>query len=471
MGATGPALAHPRCLVQSADMRTTLRLLASVILVCGALQAPSGAQGPTVTALTGMRLITGDTSPSIPQATLVMRGDTIIAVGPASRIRIPTGATRVDLSGKTVMPALIDGHTHLGFTNVATMETSAGTYSSAMLRDHLTRYAYYGLAATLSLGADAGDAGFQVRNAPTAGTALFRLAGRGIASPGSGPQAAHNRDTPHNVTTEAEARAAVREEAAKKVDVIKIWVDDRGGSARKLTPALYTAIINEAHRHGLRVVAHIFALEDAKGLLKAGIDGFAHGIRDTAVDADVLALFKARPQVFVMPNLPDTGDPIDLDWAADSLPVAERQRLAAEQAGRKPEAIAAMKAAFAIQARNLVALQAAGVRIGFGTDAGASVGWTAHQELADMVTAGMTPAQVLVAATSTSASILRLPRQGTLRAGQRADLLVLDANPLDDIQHTRRIASVYLRGQLVDRTALRATWATHDSTRGTRGTR
>ncbi len=439
-------------------MPPVLRLLAAVTFMCCALQAPAVAQRPSVTALTGMRLIPGDGSPLIEDATLVMRGDRIIAAGPTARIRIPARATRVALPGKTVMPALIDGHTHLGFTNVSTMATSAANYSRATLLDHLTRYAYYGLSATLSLGADAGDAGFQVRHAPAPGAALFRLAGRGIASPGSGPQAAHNRDTPHNVTTEAEARAAVREEAAKKVDLIKIWVDDRGGSARKLTPALYTAIIDEAHRHHLRVVAHIFALDDAKGLLKAGIDGFAHGIRDTAVDAEVLALFKARPHVFVMPNLPDSGEPVDVDWAADSLPAAEWQRLKVEQSGRTPDSVASMKAAFAIQARNLVALQAAGVPIGFGTDAGASVGWTAHQELADMVTAGMTPAQAIIAATSTSAAILRLPGQGTLRPGQRADLLVLDANPLDDIRNTRRISEVYLRGQRVDRAALRAAW-------------
>lgn len=439
-------------------MRQTLPALLAILLGAAVSPAPATAQTSAPVVLSGMRLIVGDGTAPIENAALVVQGGAITAAGPAARVRVPAGATHVDLTGKTVMPALIDGHTHLGYTNIATGRTSAATYSRDTLTDHLRRYAYYGLAATLSLGADAGDAGFQVRDQPAPGVALFRLAGRGIASPGSGPQAPHNRMAPHNITTEAEARAAVREEAAKRVDVIKIWVDDRGGTAQKLTPALYRAIIDEAHRQKLRVLAHIFSLDDAKGLLSAGVDGFAHGIRDTDLDAEVLALFKTRPQVFVMPNLPDSGEPVDLDWAAESLPAAEVQRLKAEQAGRRPESLAAMKAAFAIQARNLVKLSAAGVRIGFGTDSGGSVGWTAHQELADMVAAGLTPAQTITAATRTSAAILQLPRHGTLSRGKSADLLVLDANPLDDIRNTRRIHAVYLRGQAVDRGALRATW-------------
>ena len=111
-----------------------------------------------------------------------------------------------------------------------------------------------------------------------------------------------------------------------------------------------------------------------------------------------------------------------------------------------------------MQARNLAKLNAAGVRIGFGTDAGISVGWTAHTELADMVAAGMTPREVLVAATRTSAEILRLDELGTIAAGKSADFIVLDANPLDDITNTRRIADVYIRGQRVDRSVMKAAW-------------
>ena len=117
-----------------------------------------------------------------------------------------------------------------------------------------------------------------------------------------------------------------------------------------------------------------------------------------------------------------------------------------------------MRDLYGIQARNLAKLHAAGVRIGFGTDAGVSVGWVAHAELADMVAAGMTPEDVIVAATRTSAEILRLDKLGTIAEGKSADFITLDASPLDDITNTRKISSVYLRGQEVDRAALRKGW-------------
>ena len=97
-----------------------------------------------------------------------------------------------------------------------------------------------------------------------------------------------------------------------------------------------------------------------------------------------------------------------------------------------------------------------------GTD-GATSGWNPHIEMADMVAAGMTPAQVIVAATRTSAEILQLSDLGTIAPGKSADFLVLDANPLDDITNTRRISQVYLRGAPVDRAALRARWTGRSS--------
>ena len=229
--------------------------------------------------------------------------------------------------------------------------------------------------------------------------------------------------------------------AAKKVDVIKIWVDDRAGTVTKLPPPMYAAIIDESHRHGLRVLAHIFDLVDAKGLLKAGVDGFAHGVRDTDIDDEFLAQMKVRPEVFVIPNLPEREVGDDFTWLEGTLPAQELQRLRASASARTPVAATAARELFEVQARNLAKLNALGVTIGFGTDSGVSVGWTAHTELADMVAAGMTPMQALVAATRTSARLLRLDRQGMLASGTRADFIVLDANPLDDITNTRRYSA------------------------------
>jgi imidazolonepropionase-like amidohydrolase len=246
------------------------------------------------------------------------------------------------------------------------------------------------------------------------------------------------------VTTAAEARKAVQENAAKKVDIIKIWVDDRNGTVKKLSPELYTAVIDEAHQSNLRVIAHIFDLEDTKGLIRAGIDAFAHGVRDRDIDDELVAMFKERPNLVLTPNLPDRGVKTDLNWLRGSLPDAELEKLEAANTDKPRE-----QAFYGIQARNLAKLNAAGVRITLGTDGNRP--WGPHEEMADMVTAGMTPMQVIVAATRNSAEFLRLAEAGTLQAGKSADFIVLDANPLDDITNTRRIASVYLRGAAVDR--------------------
>ncbi|MGE3705643.1 MAG: amidohydrolase family protein, partial [Vicinamibacterales bacterium] len=239
---------------------------------------------------------------------------------------------------------------------------------------------------------------------------------------------------------------AVQELAAQKVDIVKVWVDDRNGKYKKLPPEIYGPVIDEAHKAGLRVTAHIFALSDAKALLRAGIDGFAHGIRDVDVDDEVLALFKGRPTVVLVPNLPDRGAATDMSWLAGSMPAEELARIQAA-AVDKPEA----QAAFALQARNLAKVNQAGVKIALGTDG--NTPWAPHVEMADMVAAGMTPAQVLVAATSSSAEFLGLADRGVLEQGRAADFIVLEANPLDDITNTRRIVSVYLGGQPIDRSA------------------
>jgi imidazolonepropionase-like amidohydrolase len=405
----------------------------------------------------GARLITGDGRPAVENSAFLVEGSRITQVGTRGSVRRPSAATVVDLQGKTVIPALVDAHSHLGYTDARTGDTSATHYTRENLLDHLRRYAYYGIAATLSMGLDRGELPYELRAKPADGTPLFLTAGRGIAMPNAGPNALYWRDAPYGVTTEAEARQAVLELAAKKVDIVKIWVDDRNKTVTPLPPSLYRPIIQEAHAQGLRVVAHVYYLADAKELLRAGIDGFAHGIRDLEVDDEIMGLFKARPQVFLIPNLPDTppyGN--DLVWLSETLPSAQIEALkrAAATTPSRPRL-------FEVQARSLKKLVAAGVRIGFGTDAGigAPYGWSAHAEIADMVAAGMTPAQVIVAATRTSAEILRLDQLGTLAPGKSADFVVLNANPLDDIMNTRRIAQVYLRGRQIDRTSLSRNWS------------
>jgi imidazolonepropionase-like amidohydrolase len=379
----------------------------------------------SVTAYEGARLIVGD-GRVIENATLVVDGAKIAQAGPAADVRVPAGAARVSLAGKTVMPMIIDTHVHLSETR------------EALIRD-LRMRAYYGVSAALSMGWDSYGL-LDMRGETIPGAARFRSAGRGITMPEPGRTTA-----PYWITTAAEGRKAVEELAAHKVDIVKIWVDARDGKYKKLTPEMYGAIIDEAHKRGLRVTVHTFELEDAKGLIRAGVDVFAHGIRDRDIDDELVAMFKQRPNLVLTPNLPDRGVKVDLSWLRASLPADEFKKLEAANTDRP-----AAQKSYGIQARNLAKLNAAGVRITLGTDGNRP--WGPHEEMVDMVTAGMTPMQVIVAATRNSAELLRLSDTGTLQAGKSADFIVLDANPLDDITNTRRISTVMLRGAAVDRT-------------------
>ncbi len=397
----------------------------AAVVILGVLAGfaiPASAQ--SVTAFEGARLIVGD-GRVIEKATLVVDGTKIAQAGAAADVRVPAGAARVSLAGKTVMPMIIDTHVHLGRTR------------EALIRDLKLR-AYYGVSAALSMGTDPYEL-LDIRSEAIPGAARFLSAGRGITMPEPGRTTA-----PIWITTEAEGRKAVQELAAHKVDVVKIWVDSRDGKYKKLTPEIYAAIIDEAHKRGLRVSAHIFDLEDGKGLMRAGVDALAHGVRDKDIDDETVAMFKQRPNLVLTPNLPDRGVKVDLGWLQAGLPADELAKLESVNYDR-PTA----QHFYGIQARNLAKLNAAGVRITLGTDGNRP--WGPHDEMLDMVMAGMTPMQVIVAATRNSAEFLRIADAGTLQAGKSADFIVLDANPLDDIANTRRISAVILRGAAVDR--------------------
>jgi len=416
----------------------------------------------------GARVIVNARRTPLENAALLVSGGRVVRVGSQGSVKAPKDAVRVNLSGKTVIPALLDTHIHIGYQK--DLAYAAASYTRDNLADQLQRYAYSGVAAVLSLGTDPGEMPFsqRVEQERTGGTLLL-LAGKGLAGPNAGPGDAALKPSAWSVATEAEARNAVRQEAARGVDFIKVWVDDRGGTVKKTPPEIYRAIIDEAHKRKLRAIAHVFYLDDAKDLARSGIDGFAHLIRDREVDDEIIALIKQHG-IFVMPNLglaaSRTLSPapawLDEPLSRETTPPLILERMRATFASRTPQALENSRRVYALMRRNLAKLNSAEVKIILGGDSGAIPdhfhAFTSHRELEWMVDAGMSPAQALTAGTATAAEFLRLKNRGTLEAGRSADFIVLNANPLEGIASTRQIADVYLHGEKVDRAALRAGW-------------
>ncbi len=381
----------------------------------------------TAVAYQGARIIVGN-GQVIENGVFVVDNSEFTAVGAAGSVNVPAGATVVDLSGRTVMPAILDAHVHTRNDSVAS------------LQEDLRRRAVFGVSGAMSMGRDDDDALLALRGNEPPGSARFYTAGRGISRPEPG------RPTePHWIDTPDQAREAVRTEIARGVDIVKVWVDDRDGQYPKITPELYGAIIDEAHRLGGRVAAHIWSLEDGKGLVRAGVDVLAHGVRDRDIDDEFVELVRAHPNLIMIPNLPERGEPTDLSYLDGHMPANRIAELRAENVSDP-----ALHAAFGIQARNLDRLsRETNLRIAMGTDG--NVYWGAHIEMEDMVIAGMSPADVIVAATSNAAAAMGITDAGVIEPGKRADFLVLEANPLDDITNTRRIVDVYLLGGRIDR--------------------
>jgi imidazolonepropionase-like amidohydrolase len=364
------------------------------------------------------------------------------------------------------MPGIINLHGHVG--NVSGLTQDPKYFTSENLEKQLTLYASYGVTSVVSMGSEQ-DLIFQVRSRQRDGrprVARVFTAYRGFTSPGGYPTAAPGmKGVPFEVTTVDQVRKNVAELADRRVDVVKIWVDDHLGRERKIPMELSRAIVENAHKHKLRVAAHIFYLDDAKALVEAGLDGLAHSVRDQPVDDALIASMKKRGawqaaatltremSVFAWgkPN-PVTRDPFFVRGVEPAVletirnPEYQKKIAADPDFSKYPGFLETAK-------KNLKRLADAGVKFGFGTDSGPPArfqGFFEHWEMELMADAGLTPQQIITAASKSSAEFLGVSNElGTLEAGHWADLIVLGKNPLDNIRNTRTLESVYIAGNKV----------------------
>lgn len=436
----------------------------------------SGQSAQTVTLFERAQLLVGDGSAPVTDAALLVRGQTIVAAGRRGEVPVPAGAVRVDLAGRTVMPALVNVHVHIGYEGYSTWR--AANHTPANVVDHLQRSAYYGTAATTSVGTSPIDQMLQLQadqragRLPAAARLLFMP---GFAPPNGGPdhvlrEATNELRVVNEVTTAAEARAAVARVAARGVGHLKMWVDDRNGTYPKLAPEAYQAIVEEAHARRLVVHAHAIRLADQKAVLGAGADVLVHMVQREPLDDEFVALVRAkRPYWATVIGL---GDPTEVcrpdPFFEAVLPPSVVATIRATTERRPLAPSCGPPAATAAERERQMAVNfpkylAAGARVVLATDTGIQPGHTfgsgEHVEMARWVQLGMPPAEAIVAATSRPAELMGLQDLGTLAAGKRASFLVLEASPLDDIRNTRRIVDVYLDGARLDRAALRAGFA------------
>jgi imidazolonepropionase-like amidohydrolase len=370
---------------------------------------------------------------------------------------------------------MVNVHVHIGYEGYTTW--GAENYTPQNVLDHLQRAAFYGTAVTQSVGTSPTDAAIQFQRSQKAGK--FPPASRfyfmpGMAPPNGGPDqvlrvATNKLHVINEVSTPAEARAAVRAMAEKKIPQVKMWVDDRRGTYPKLPPEVVAAIIDEAHKHHMIVNAHATTLADQKAVVRAGADVVVHMVQREKLDDEYVALLKEKKPYWatVIGNDDQTAvcqsDPFFEQALPDSViakirATMERRPLAPSCGPPGPNAATREE----ILAWNFPRMIASGARIVLGTDTGIQPGHTfgsgEHVEMARWVQLGLTPMQAIVAATQRPAELLGLRDSGTLAVGKRADFIVLDANPLDDIHNTRKISSVYLDGAKLDRDALLARW-------------
>jgi imidazolonepropionase-like amidohydrolase len=442
--------------------RSTKLGVACLLVLALVMCAKASAQQSIV--LTNATIIDGTGKPAHQNRTVVIRGDRIQEIG-AGREHTPSSAKVIDLHGQTIMPLIINTHGHLGLTKGSTQ--SAANQSDDNIRQQLLRYQEYGVGAMLSMGTDGkrfAEIREQSRRGALPGADVY-TAGMGFGAKNGVPPAAMGFTEVFRPETPAEARREVAQQAPQKPDFIKVWVDDFWGQYPKMPAEIYAAIIDEAHKNGLRVAAHVYHLEDARLLVADGVDVLAHSIRDADVDDAFIAEMK-KHNVAYIPTLSlddfafaygDSPNWVNDPFFTEALDPGLLEMITNPEYKAKVQSnkVTAQEEAALPQAmRNLKKIYDAGILVTLGTDSGATPiriqGFAEHMELALMVQAGLTPIQAITVATSNAATLLRVADQyGTLAAGKKANFIVLEKDPSHDIHNTQTIRAVWKDGSKV----------------------
>jgi imidazolonepropionase-like amidohydrolase len=431
--------------------------------------APAGAEQ---LALVGATILDGNGGKPVDDGVVLLDGDKIIAVGPKAAVKVPTGARRIDVSGKWITPGLIDAHVHffqsggiytrpdgIDLTKVVPYKQDLER-SKARLEETFRRYLASGVTTVVDAGGPMWN--FDVRQRASGAVPAPRIAVAGpliATEPAPETKKLDVGDAPIiSAATPQEAQALATAQLAHKPDLIKIWGIGSGSKGSARVRDITRAVVAVARPAGVRVAVHATRLDTAEAALDGGADVLVHSVENASLTPAFIAKLKANNAVYVTTFMVHEGYR-DAFLGKPDLTAIERSNAAPDilaslyemphaiieqaTAGYPPDPIPQVSA-------NAIALLKNGGRLAAGTDAGnigTLHGPAIHRELEMLSQAGLTPAQVLTAATRDAAfAYSSKPDVGLIAPNYRADLLVLDADPLKAVSNLARIAQVWSRG-------------------------